>query len=276
MPSPKKSSPWGLALGREAPPDPVELPGGTYRLQTVLKHDFFAYTAYYRGERDSVIVKIGRKAPLWFIPLSWIGRLHAWHEGHVLQALDDLDIVPRFTGYFGKHGLSHEYVEGRQLARGEHVPDDYFEQLHAGLARIHGRKMAYVDLEKPENVLVGEDGRPYLIDFQIAYRWPFRRGGELWPFRWLRKRLQLADLYHARKLQRQMRKDQMSEEEIAASRRRPLPVKLWTQVTRPIVQARRRIMHRLEPGPRKRRRDGGISLRRRGEPHTKASPNKRP
>jgi len=266
MASPKKRSSWGLALGREDPPDPVELEGGTYHLEQVFKHDFFAFTACYRGAKDKVILKIGRRASLFGLPLAWIGRLHAWHEGHALAAVDDIDVVPRFTGYYGKHGLSHAFVEGHQLAKGEHVPDDFFARLRSGLAEIHRRKMAYVDLEKPENVLVGDDGRPYLIDFQIAYRWPFRRGGELWPLRWLRTRLQRADEYHVSKLQRRTRRDQMSDDEIAASRRRPLPVKLWTQVTRPIVNARRRILHRIDPGPtRKRKRDGRIALRRRGE-----------
>jgi hypothetical protein len=273
MASPEKRPSWGLALGREAPPDPVELPGGTYRLEKVFKHDFFAFTACYRRERDRdvdpsdrIILKIGRKAPLFGLPLSWIGRLHARHEGRALAAVDDLDVVPRFTGYYGKYGLSHAYVEGSQLGSVERVPDDYFARLREGLAKIHQRKMAYVDLEKLENVLVGDDGRPYLFDFQIAYRWPFRHGGELWPFRWLRTRLQHADEYHVGKLQRRMRRDQMTADEIVASRRRPLPVRLWSVLTRPIVRVRRRVLHTIDPRATcKRRRNGSIALRRRGE-----------
>ena len=42
------------------------------------------------------------------------------------------------------------------------------EQLRADLAEIHRRGMAYVDLEKCENVLVGDDGAPLLTDFGIA------------------------------------------------------------------------------------------------------------
>lgn len=243
--------PWLLALGKEAPPETIGLGDAAYRLERVFKHDFFAFTALYQGAHGRVVLKIGRRAPILGIPLSWIGRIHAWHESSVFREVDDLEIVPRFTGRHGRHGITHEYVPGHQLERGEHVPDDFFERLREGLAALHRRDLAYVDLEKPENVLVGDDGRPYLFDFQISYRWPFRRGGNLLPFRWLRQGLQSADRYHVRKLQRRTRPDQMSPAEIAAARRRPFPVELWTRVTRPLVWLRRRLLSRIDPGGRR-------------------------
>ena len=42
-------------------------------------------------------------------------------------------------------------------------------QLHDLLREIHRRNVAYVDTNKPENILLGDDGRPYLIDFQISW-----------------------------------------------------------------------------------------------------------
>jgi len=245
----KKTPAWLLALGRTPPPETIEVGGRSYRLDRVFKHDFFAFTARYRAiEGDErIVLKIGRVASLFGLPLSFIGRLHSWHESAVFREVDDLPIVPRFTGRYGKHGITHEYIEGHQLARGEHVPDDFFDRLQEGLTEIHRRKLAYVDLEKPENVLVGEDGSPWLFDFQISYRWPFRRGGELLPFRWLRARLQQSDFYHLTKLRRRCRPDTMTEEELAASKRRPAHIRIYGGFTRPITRVRRRILNRIDP-----------------------------
>ena len=248
-PSARKTPPWLLALGREAPPNEIQLAGRTYRRDKIFKHDFFAFTGRYVGptEGDTVVLKIGRKASFFGFPLSWIGRLHAWHESRVMRAVEDLEVVPQFTGRHGRHGLTHRYVEGHQLERGERVPDDFFDRLRAGLAEIHTRNIAYVDLEKPENVLVGDDGKPYLFDFQISYRYPFKRGGGFPLFRWLRRSLQQSDIYHLNKLQRRTRPDLMSDEEIAASRRRPDHLRFYGSVTRPFTHVRRMLLNRLDP-----------------------------
>jgi len=248
-PAPAKQTPkWLLALGKEAPPATIEVEGKPYRLERVFKHDFFAFTGCYAGESDRVVLKIGRVARiLGIIPLSWIGRLHSWHESAVFREVDDIDIVPRFTGRYGKYGVTHEFIEGHQLERGEHVPDDFFAQLEDGLAEIHRRGMAYVDLEKPENVLVGVDGRPWLFDFQISYRYPFKRGANLWPVRWLRARLQESDHYHLTKLRRRCRPDTFTAEEFQASKRRPGHIRFYGGFTRPITRMRRRILNRIDP-----------------------------
>lgn len=235
------------ALGREALPETITLSSGVHHLERVFKHDFFAVTALYVGDGRKVVLKIGRKASLLGIPLEWIGRLHANHESAAYLRLADLDVVPRFEGRFGRHGFVHDYIEGHALAKGERVPDDFFTRLRRAMETIHLRKMAYVDLEKCENVLVGADGRPYLIDFQIAWLLPRKYGGDLWPLTWLRRRLQRADLYHLGKLQRRTRPDQLTEEELRASYRKPVYVRLHGALVRPFTLLRRRLLRRLDP-----------------------------
>ena len=244
---------WLLALGREPPPALIELEGESYQLERIFKHDFFAYTALYRGERRRVVLKIGRKASLCGLPLGWIGRFNAAHESAVFRAVDDLEIVPRFTGRWGKYGITHEYVEGHSLERDERVPDDFFTRLGLGLADIHRRGIAYVDLEKCENVLVGNDGRPYLFDFQISWRWPARWGGELWPIAWLRRRFQAGDRYHLTKLQLRTRPDLFTPEALAAAKHRPFLNRLHNGLTRPFTLLRRLVLKHIDPG-RKRER----------------------
>jgi hypothetical protein len=241
----KRIPAWLLALGRELPPGQIVLPSGTYTLVHIFKHDFFAFTAKYAAESGAVLLKIGRKASLWGLPLGWIGRLHARHEAAAYTALDDLEVVPTFVGRYGRHGIVHQFIEGRPLHKGDPVPDDFFDRLREGLTAIHTRKMAYVDLEKCENVIVGDDGRPYLVDFQIAWRWPWRYGADAWPVRWLRKRLQVSDLYHLHKLQRRVRPDQMSAAALAATYDKPMHVRVWGTLTRPLTLLRRRLLTAL-------------------------------
>jgi hypothetical protein len=239
------------ALGAAGLPAEIELPAGRYVLEKVYKHDFFAATALYRGKQDKVIAKFGRTASFFGLPLGWIGRWLASREAAFLAALADVSAVPALAGRLGRNGLAHVYIEGHPLRKGEWVPDDFFPQLRAALAEIHGRGMAYVDLEKCENVIVGDEGRPYLVDFQIAWHVSRRWGGELWPLRAIRKKLQRADLYHVTKLQRRTRPDQLSPEELAASYAKPWYVKLHGFLTRPFTLARRRVLNRLDPSERR-------------------------
>lgn len=243
----KKTPACLLALGRSDMPASVALESGEYRLDKVFKHDFFAATARYVGDNGKIVIKIGRKAWFWFVPLGWIGRWHAGHESGCYEALDDLAAVPKFLGRVGKHGLAHAYIEGHPLRKGERVPDDFFDKLREAIAAIHQRGMAYVDLEKCENVIVGDDGQPYLIDFQISWRLSKWLGGELFPLRLLRKRLQQSDWYHIRKLQRRTRPDLMSEDDLKASYHKPFYVRAHGYLTRPITKLRRRILNKIDP-----------------------------
>jgi hypothetical protein len=115
------------------------------------------------------------------------------------------------------------------------------------IATLHRRGLAYVDLEKRQNVLVGDDGRPYLIDFQISWPWPVGWFEQTAPARWLRRRLQQGDLYHLRKLQRRFRPDQMTPAELAASYARPWPVRLHRWLTRPFTRFRRWVLAKVDP-----------------------------
>ena len=247
MPEERPTPSWLLALGKESPPSTIELEGEHLELSRIFKHDFFAYTALYEGRRARVVLKIGRKAPILGMPLSWIGRLHSWHESAVFRAVDDIDIVPRFTGRWGRYGITHEFVEGHPLAKGERVPDDFFPRLAGGLAEIHRRGLAYVDLEKCENVLVGKDERPYLFDFQISWRWPFRVLRGRWPVTWIARRFQAGDRYHLTKLKLRCRPDLFTPEELAAARRKPFLVRLHGGLTRPFTLLRRFVLKRVDP-----------------------------
>lgn len=235
------------ALGRQALPPRIEIAGRSYAQRRVFKNDFFAVTAAYEGVADKVILKVHRRASFGLVPLCWLGRLLRAHECAAFERLRDAEGVPRLIGTWGPTGLIREFVEGHPLARGECVPDDFHARLRSLIDVVHQRDMAYVDLEKCENVLVGDNGRPYLFDFQISWYFPRRWGGELWPVRIFREWLQAADRYHLVKLQRRTRPDQLSAEQVAASYRKPWYVHVHRFVTWPFTWCRRRVLDRVDP-----------------------------
>lgn len=243
----RKELPHSLkALGNERLPETITIPAGEFRFVKLFKHDFFAVTALYKGSAGQVVLKVGRKADFLGFPCGWIGRFLAHREAGFYRRLQDLDAVPRFLGMWGKHGFIHAYVDGHPMQKGERVPDDFFNHLRDAIDTIHLRGMAYVDLEKPQNVVVGDDGRPYLIDFQIS--WRLTDYGEwLWPARFILNRLQAADRYHLGKLQRRTRPDQLPPEQLAETYRKPWYIRLHKHLTWPAMRFRRQTLKRLEP-----------------------------
>jgi len=235
------------ALGRRSLPAQIEVDGRQYRRVCIFKNDFFAVTAMYEGDAGKVVLKVNREASFLLIPLSWVGRWLTARECAALSHLDDVEGVPGLLQRWGRTGLVREYIEGHALTKGEPVPDDFHDRLRGMIEEIHGRRMAYVDLEKCENVLLGDDGRPYLFDFQIAWGPPRSWLGRLWPARVLGRWLQTGDLYHLLKLRRRTRPDQMTPEERSASYRKPWYVHVHRWVTFPLLWCRRGILDKVDP-----------------------------
>ena len=253
----RKTPPSLRALGRRSLPTVIEVDRQSYSQVRLFKNDFFAATALYEGPTGKVILKVQRQASFLLIPLGWVGRLLAAREAAALNRLSGVPGVPRLIGRWGRTGIVREYIEGRTLSPKEHVPDDFHERLRGLIETIHARDMAYVDLEKCENVLVGDDGRPYLFDFQIAWFLPRRWGGNLRPAGAFRRWLQAGDRYHLIKLQRRTRPDQLTPEALAASYRKPWFVRVHHFITRPFTRARRAVLNRIDPA-RKRGERGRI------------------
>lgn len=272
-----------FALGDRPPPERIRIGECGYQLERVFKNDFFAITLLYRREdpgserplesgavegysesHKAVVLKINRQSQIGPIPLTWMGRILAWHEAMLYNRLQGLSGVPEFLGlwperesdghfrdnnegFFARTGVLHAFVPGRLLNKGCPVADDFHPRLEALVRAIHARGVACVDLEKCENVLLAETGEPFLFDFQIAWYWPRRWGGDLPPFKWLRERLQAADLYHLKKLKRRTRPDLMTEEELRASHIRPWYIELHRIWTRPLTRLRRAVLNKLDP-----------------------------
>ncbi len=235
------------ALGGRSLPQELSIQGRSYRLDRVFKNDFFAVTARYEGDGGRVIVKVHRQASFLLVPLGWLGRMLARRECAAFERLVNVPGVPRLIGRWGKTGVLRGYIEGHALSRGEQVSDEFHGQLGDLIDAIHAHDMAYVDLEKCENVLVGDDGRPYVFDFQIAWLSSHGWMGKLWPSRKILAWFQAGDRYHLGKLHRRTRPDQLTSDELRATYRRPWYVRGHRFITYPFTWGRRKVLNELDP-----------------------------
>jgi RIO-like serine/threonine protein kinase len=232
------------ALGRAGLPGSFTLGSTTYHLLRTVKHDFFAATAFYRDDAGRMVVlKISRTTDFAGVPLLWLGRWLCRREMRFYNKLADLPNVPKVLGTVGPTGFVHDFVPGGPLQRDCAVPDGFFDELQRLLAELHRRGLAYVDTNKPQNILLGDDGRPHLIDFQISY--DVEELGDWAPNRWWLRRLQHEDLYHVLKHKRRMRPDEMTREEMEQAERRSALIRFHRFVTKPYFLLRRRTFKRL-------------------------------
>jgi hypothetical protein len=194
------------ALGHGDPPEQVTVRARTYRRVSILKHDSWAATALYRNqEGEQIICKFNRTQPIFGIPMAWVGRILAAREAGFLRRLADIELVPNDLGGVVSEGrslpnaIARSYVDGEAFRVKEQINPQFFDDLRGLLAAVHARDMAYVDLHKRENLIVGRDGRPYLIDFQVSlglsHLWP--GNGRL--ARLVVAKLQEIDVYHFNK-----------------------------------------------------------------------------
>jgi len=130
-------------------------------------------------------VRLVIKAPAGRGLVKWFSQLMLRHEARVYQHLKDFPGVPRCYGLLRGRYLVLEFVAGasmRHAVIGDR--EAFFAELLDHLKKLHARGIAHSDLQKKENLLVTDDGRPCLLDFGAAV---IRRPGFA-PFNHLRYR----------------------------------------------------------------------------------------
>ncbi len=236
----------------EPPPYRLTVGGRGYRLLKVFKHDFFAATTLYEATGagdppDRLVVKFSRVQDFCGLPGAWLGRALRKREQRFHRRADGIAGVQRWVAQLSDTAYALEFIEGRTLDTFEAPPrpGEFFDALRAMLEALHERGAAYGDLNKRSNILVTPEGRPGLIDFQIAVVHD-RQANRLW--RWLSRRwvayLQRMDLYHLYKHKRRMAREHLRPEEEALSHRRGTIIQLHRHLVTPIRRLRRAVLTR--------------------------------
>ena len=232
------------ALGYAEPPDVVHVDAAQFRHVTTFKHDSWAASALYEAENGTRIVcKFNRTQPILGVPMRWLGRTLARRERYMLEELADEPLVPQPCGHVATAGnvlpncVAHAFVAGHPLTCHRPLQPEFFTTLASLVSRIHQRGIAYVDLHKRENILVGDDGRPHLIDFQISMLLPTRG-----PLAILLRMLQRCDTYHVSKHIRRAKIDRGQRIERLRSTDRPWSIRVHRRIAAPLRSARRQLL----------------------------------
>jgi hypothetical protein len=89
-------------------------------------------------------------------------------ERRALEVLAGLAGVARVLAAPDGATLLRSFVPGTPLCLADELPRDFFERLEELVRALHERGVCHNDLHKEANVLVGTDGYPALVDFQLA------------------------------------------------------------------------------------------------------------
>ncbi|MBW2029819.1 MAG: hypothetical protein JRH06_16245 [Deltaproteobacteria bacterium] len=106
-----------------------------------------------------------------FLYRNTIGRFLIWRETKAYRRLKGLEGVPRFYRVMDGLALVVEEIKGRSMEGLEDeitLSEDFFRSLKDLVKAVHDRGLAHCDLKRAPNVLMGEDGHPYIIDWCSA------------------------------------------------------------------------------------------------------------
>ncbi|GAB2586355.1 serine/threonine-protein kinase [Dyella jejuensis] len=126
-------------------------------------------------ERDSVrMIRRDIRAARWWARV--FAQRAAAREARALAKLHGVDGVPALLGWNGRE-LLRGYIAGQPMQQAQPRDPSYYRDALRLLAQLHRRGIVHNDLAKEPNWLVRTDGRPALVDFQIA--WTRGRRGRL-------------------------------------------------------------------------------------------------
>jgi RIO-like serine/threonine protein kinase len=197
----------------------------------ILKQDLFGRVELIYFSDSSAIPQLAIRRDLnfarwWTRPLAaYLAR----REIKALILLEESNVsksgFPRIITHNRQH-IVRSYIGGVPLHIYGKPQPQFFEQLKELLKRMHAAKISHNDLAKEPNIIVTEDGRPALIDMQLASCATF-----LSVFFKTQCR---EDLRHVLKHQRTYYPSTLTDDELILLENRSIPAKIWMTCVKPI------------------------------------------
>jgi len=197
----------------------------SFIVTAILKRDIFSETrlGYFEHAPDvRVVWRLVSAAPWWSRPLAWI---LARREIRSLRAAHDIAAVPKLI-CVDSNGLYRSWREGTPLHLARPNDAAFYHEAHKILRQLRRRGLTHNDLAKPQNWLMTPDGKPALIDFQLASY--HRRRGALFRY------FAYEDFRHLVKQKRSFARELMTPTAWRIVKKRSWPSRLWLQTVKKI------------------------------------------
>ncbi|MFQ5580237.1 MAG: RIO1 family regulatory kinase/ATPase [Nitrospiria bacterium] len=142
----------------------------------------------------------------------FVGIIAVRREVFIYKKLQGILGIPKCYGTIDRYAIALEFIPGRNgdELREKDLDPSFFRKMRDVIDAVHERGIVLCDLRNIKNVLMGEDGKPYLIDFATA----FQKGGRLNIFKNMVYHIfQQDDILGIAKLKRTRAKHLLSAEE---------------------------------------------------------------
>lgn len=233
---------------------PMEAP----QVTRILKRDQLGSVELMEGPAGRVVRRIAAGSR--FPGTGVVARALLRRERRALHALGDLPGVARIvdlapyanapspdgTVPAARAVLLRSWIAGMPLHAAARLPEDFFELLAELVRGLHRRGVCHNDLHKEPNVLVGPDGRPGLVDFQLASLHSSDSRNFATRMR--------EDLRHVAKHRRRylVGMGRVREDEERAAPRRSFGAATWMRTGKPLYNfVTRRLLHTSDGEPRR-------------------------
>lgn len=190
--------------------------------EEVLKRDTFGRVLRVGDAQGTRIRRDVTSAAPW---ARWLARSLARREARALAVLESVDGTPSLIDS-GAWGLEREWLPGRPMQVARPTDAAYFRAAFRLLRRLHREGIAHNDLAKEPNWLVADDGRPLIVDFQLAL-YSERRGR-------LFRLAAREDIRHFLKHKRTYRPEALTARERRILARPAWTSRLWMATGKPV------------------------------------------
>jgi tRNA A-37 threonylcarbamoyl transferase component Bud32 len=120
------------------------------------------------GDRRAIVKDFSANT---FIFRNVAGRFLIWREAKAYRRLKGLQGVPTLYRIIDGLALLLEAIPGNDLETLQGVKKldhTFFSALKDLVDRCHRRGVAHCDLKRAPNTILGEDGRPYIVDWSAS------------------------------------------------------------------------------------------------------------
>ncbi len=132
---------------------------------TILKKDLFGEIRLSSHDGERVVVRDSAAAAT---GLRWLARRLLHREANALAKLTDIEGFAQIVR-LEPDWLMRSFLDGEPMQRGKPTDPAYFKCAARLLRKMHRAGVVHNDLAKEPNFLVRPNGKPAIVDFQIAW-----------------------------------------------------------------------------------------------------------